>query len=371
MISYLFLGNVRGFEFIEPNQLLGGAEITLYDLSQYLLGRGHDVTVVQEWNENEVFEFHGVRIIGLKLPFGVKHPLQLNLFWKKALEEDDDRVHFHQYINAFPFGSSSMTGTCHGVAWDCPHIPAYRRKALVFINNFLVKRLKKIASCDSYLLRYVQSEFPDLRSKIEVIPNYVKTEIFNPQNDGGEIRSRFDGRQLILFPRNLTFGRGIHTAIDAVALLVSKFPDVVLLIVGDGPCKAWLQARVAQLRLQRNVVFEGHKEHFTAMPKYYAAADIVIIPSFCSEGTSLACLEAMATGKPVVVTNVGGLQDLVIDSFNGLVAKPTAASLAAKIELLLNDNQLRRRISGEAHNWVKNRHSFESWSKAYENFLEL
>jgi glycosyltransferase involved in cell wall biosynthesis len=87
---------------------------------------------------------------------------------------------------------------------------------------------------------------------------------------------------------------------------------------------------------------------FDEMPEVYRAADIVVIPTVYAEGTSLACLEAMACGKAVVATFVGGLPELIMDGYNGLLVEPTAAGVRAGIERLLSDSSLRIRLGRRA-----------------------
>lgn len=81
------------------------------------------------------------------------------------------------------------------------------------------------------------------------------------------------------------------------------------------------------------------------MPGIYRSADLVVIPTCYSEGTSLACLEALASKKPVIATNVGGLPDLIISGYNGLLIEPEETALLDAIKILVDNPHLRDTLS--------------------------
>ena len=79
----------------------------------------------------------------------------------------------------------------------------------------------------------------------------------------------------------------------------------------------------------------------------------------------------MATAKPVVVTNVGGLPDIVKDEFNGLVAKPNADSLAEKLEIMIKDKTRREGLAKNGMRWVKKYHNYKRWCQQYKGFFDI
>ncbi len=101
------------------------------------------------------------------------------------------------------------------------------------------------------------------------------------------------------------------------------------------------------------------------MPHIYRQADIVLIPTRSAEGTSLSCLEAMASGKAVIAGCTGGLTDLIIDGYNGLLLRPlTAKSLSESLELLINEPELRRSLGEKAQDTAR-AFSLEIWKKRW------
>lgn len=389
LIAYNFIGNTTGYYHFGKDVLIGGGEVYLYYLINFLKNEGHEVNLIQSGDKNETVNLDNVTIQKLKMPFAFKKDVDMinryfffNLLWKKSkLWKSSDRIHFHEYLNAFPRGNRKMTGTSHGINWDDSRFMRWDtfgiklriyRKYVRFLAKYAISHLKKIAANDTFLLRFVQSEIPQFRQNLEVILNFVDTDIFNPKNSGKELREKFgDDKTLILYPRNFGYGRGGLMMIDAIEKIVKKYPDVVLLMTGDGPEKPLAEKKVKSHKLDNNVKFIGHMNHFKDMPNLYSAVDIVTIPTTSVEGTSLSCLEAMATGKPVVVTNVGGLPDIVRDDFNGLVAKPNAVSLAEKLEIMLEDKSRREELAKSGLKWVEKYHNYKFWCQQYKSFFDI
>lgn len=399
IISYAFLGNQQIYK-TSTEKLVGGAEVYLYDLSQFLLSLGHQVKIIQGGEKEEKFDFHNIQIQRIKLPgicrkigFIPENFYEFNWLWKKYLDKDADRVHLHHMQHAWPLASSDMTATYHGVDWDIPKKEYLRYSAEIYptphkyflkpfysVNRFMNKKvfsryaitkLSKIASVDSFLLRYVQSEFPDYRNKIEVIYNYVNTEIFKPMPLNSLLKNKYKDRFVVLFPRNFSINRGVHYAIEAIKVVVKKYPEVLLIMAGDGVAKQFILIKAKEFKLENNIEIVGHIDHFTELPTYYNIADIVIIPTAYSEGTSLSCLEAMATGKPVITTNVGGLYDIIKNHENGIMINPSSNELSESIIYLIENSSERQRFGNSALATIHQSFTKSIWENKYKKFFTL
>ncbi|MFA4930461.1 MAG: glycosyltransferase family 4 protein [Patescibacteria group bacterium] len=399
IISYGFLGNQQIYK-TDIKQLVGGAEVYLYDLSKYLLSLGHRVKVIQSGEKNDEFIYDGIEVKTIKLPgicrkigFIPENYYEFNWFWIKYLDKSVDRVHLHYLQHAWPFASKDMTATCHGIDWDIPKneyiyyqkqvYPSpykYLLRPFYYFNRFSnrkiftkygIKHLKKILSVDSSLLRYVQSEYPDFRKKINVIFNYVDVNIFKPLPIDPIFSEKFKGKFIILFPRNLSINRGVHYIIEAMKIVIKKYPEVLLLITGDGIAKKYILKIINDYNLSKNVILLGRLNHYSELPKYYNLADLVVIPTAYSEGTSLSCLEAMATGKPVIATNIGGLYDIINSGQNGLIVQPDYREIAQGIIKILDDGTLRLNLGNSALETIKGKFSKEIWEAKIKTFFEL
>jgi glycosyltransferase involved in cell wall biosynthesis len=138
--------------------------------------------------------------------------------------------------------------------------------------------------------------------------------------------------------------------VDAVALVASSLPAVRLYLVGDGPEREVLIARVAAAGLIDRVIFAGWSSD---SPSWYAAADLVALTSD-REGTPLALIEAAAAGRPVVATDVGGVADVVVDGQTGfVVAADDVAAFAERIMRLVREPELRHTMGRAAPTHAK------------------
>ena len=387
IVAHSFIGKSTGYYNTKKDCLMGGGEVYLYDFAKFLINEGHDITVIQAGDKNEEIIFDGIKVrrfrplMRLKGAKGIIERYGFfNLGWKRHLDKDVDRIHLHDFLHGFPFGNQNITSTCHGITWDNPYFVKWDKQGIqlrlyrLFIRKiakYSIKHSKKIIANDSFLLRFVQSEIPQYRDKINVIFNYVNTEIFKPENKPKDIPGIKKSSKIIFYPRNFGYGRGAVNSVNAMKIVAKKHPEAVLVMVGEGPEKEYCINFVKKNKLTDNVNFIGHVDHFKDMPGLFAASTIAIIPSVSTEGTSLSCLEAMATKKPVIVTNVGGLIDIVIDEFNGLICKPNPESMAMQINKYLDNPELMDKMAKVGHDWVVKRHNYKLWCKKYKDALGL
>lgn len=185
--------------------------------------------------------------------------------------------------------------------------------------------------------------------KVVVIPPGVDLERFHPLNKD-EAKRRVGipcGNKNIMFAGRIEPLKGIDTLIQAMALIRHRCPDVMentcVAIIGGDPWADSLDAEMARLQTMREelgindlVLFLGAKDQ-DVLPNYYAAAEMVVMPSHY-ESFGMVALEAMAMGRPVIASEVGGLAFLVQDGINGYhVPTRNPEALAERIyELLTN-----------------------------------
>lgn len=163
--------------------------------------------------------------------------------------------------------------------------------------------------------------------------------------------------------------KDITTLIQAVKLLLDKGIEVSLTIAGDGPERVNLEHLSASLGIAGAVNFLGFRRD---VANVLAEIDLFVLCSL-SEGTSLTLLEAMAAGKPVVVTNVGGNSAIVNDGVNGLLVPPgDPVALADALQKLMADRDLRERMGATNIHTIQERYSLDRMASAYESlYTEL
>jgi glycosyltransferase involved in cell wall biosynthesis len=166
--------------------------------------------------------------------------------------------------------------------------------------------------------------------------------------------------------------KGFSFLIDAFAAARSSRPDLHLVLVGDGDLREKLQSRAREAGVSENVSFPGTvgRDEIAA---YFAAAQIVVVPSVHDrglvDGLPNVALEAMAAGRPLVATRVGGLPQLVREGENGLlVDEKDPAGLAGAILSLAGDPELRTRLGANARDEIRER---RSWDVVARRFVDL
>jgi glycosyltransferase involved in cell wall biosynthesis len=186
------------------------------------------------------------------------------------------------------------------------------------------------------------------RRKIDVVYNAVELARIDVEAPPGlrEELGGGDGRPLVLMPARLDAQKGHRVLFEAIP----QIPDATFLLAGEGPERESLEALAAQLGFADRVRFLGRRED---VPQLLAAADVFVLPSLY-EGSSLAVLEAMAAGIPIVSSAIGGTDELIEDGRSGLLVAPgDAAGLAAALRQVLGDPELRQGLATAARERVE------------------
>ena len=216
-------------------------------------------------------------------------------------------------------------------------------------------------------------------NKFTVIANAVNIEQFNvitPQ-DKAKNADLADSLQLtdcdvLGFLGSFYAYEGIDLAIAAMPTVLAKNPRARLLLVGGGPQEQNLKQQVTLLGLEGKVVFTGRVPH-SEVGKYYSLVDLLVYPRKAMRLTNLVTplkpLEAMAQGKPVLASDVGGHKELISDNETGFLFKAgDSVELAERLlELLADKNQLTSVLSN-GRNYVEN---VRNWRNSVSNYLPL
>ena len=156
----------------------------------------------------------------------------------------------------------------------------------------------------------------NIENEIQVIPNFVDTDLYKPSKDGG-LREHVapHGEKVLVHTSNFRVVKRVPDTIRVLEKVIKEIP-AKLLLVGDGPDRSECERLCRQLGLCDDVKFLGKQD---GLVEILNAADIFLIPSQ-SESFGLAALEAMACGLPVVSSNIGGLPELVRHNETGFIA---------------------------------------------------
>ncbi len=350
----------------------GGMNVYIRELSREMARRAHSMDIFTSWvdlgSPEVTIVDERTRVIQIRaggpdadkrsLPRFMPHFLQGVLDFQKRAGRSYDLVHSHYWL-------SGRVGHALKQRWEVPHV-------IMFHTLGEAKNQARLAEQEPYhriagerllaqgadrIICASQSEYETLLdqyqtppSRIMSIPCGVDTERFRPL---GRTRARrilglpFDS-PLALFVGRLDRLKGIDILLQATAEVQTDFR---LLLIGgdakDAKHKAELQQMAADLGITDRILFLDAVPHDT-IPLYYNAADVCVVPSYY-ESFGMVALEAMACGIPVVASRVGGLQETVRDGQTGfLVPWRSPSALAARLDQLLLDHALRRRLGREA-----------------------
>jgi glycosyltransferase involved in cell wall biosynthesis len=200
-------------------------------------------------------------------------------------------------------------------------------------------------------------------ASVHIVFNGTDLRRFSPEPGGKPVDPRF-GPNMIFACRQLFPRKGIRFLIEAAAQLTPRFPDLHLVLAGDGFERPELVALAERLGIGPRVTFLGWVPN-TALPPYYRAAAVSVIPSL-EEGFGIPAAEAMGCEVPVVATDAGGLPEVVEHGVTGLVVpRGDSTALAGAIGSLLEDPALRLRM-GKAGRERALKHF--DWDRTAEQF---
>ncbi len=211
------------------------------------------------------------------------------------------------------------------------------------------------------------------RSRITVIPNGIDADALGSgeRDEGLRARLGLAGRFVVGYLGNLDHWReGIEVLVDAVAELRARGRrEVALLVVGDGGQRPALEARAARQGVADACRFTGRVPH-EAVAQYYLQMDVLANPRVDERAarliTPLKPYEAMALGRPVLVSDLPALREIVDPPNRGLTAPPgDAGALADTIELLMDDAGLRDRIATAGRDWVRTERTWAANARRY------
>lgn len=346
-----------------PN--IGGIAAHIVGLSSALKRLGHIVTVVVPrptypwllpWTHKE--HIQNFNVIRLGIP---AIPRLGQLYYKfyianwlqRFIRSEYDVVHWHTFeedvVRRLKISAKVFTNhTSYFLECVANGERMQQTRRIVKPADMIIAPSRQLAQAT------VSAGYPD--SLIRIISNGVDTEFFSNTINGQYIRQRYDiasDECVILCPRRLEKKNGVIYWVRAIPiLLLSCKIRVRFLFVGDYQFDDEYSERqevlsgIAELGLGNQIIFTGAVPN-QEMPYYFAASDIVVIPSLM-EATSIAGLEAMSSGKPIVGTTVGGIPEIVSDGETGyLVPSGDSAALAEAAGRLVESPHLRE-IMGKA-----------------------
>jgi len=332
---------------------VGGVGVHIHTLSKKLVEEGHEVYVIT-YPHKDIKDIDGIHVIGTK---GINLPGIRGLMFKnnakKALEnllekEDIDIIHGH-YL--FPAGAAAVeVGKKHGIktyvtAHGSDMFEVYKKQPLL---RFLLKKVLRDADgvfVVSNALKHevIATGVAGIANKTKISWNSVDIDKFSPkENDSFKKENKLDDKPIVLFVGNLIKRKNAESLLEAKKVSES---DYYLVIVGDGPLFKRLNKKVQEENIP-DVIFTGSRDD---IENIIPSCDVLILPSF-SESFGLVLIEALACGKPVIGSDVGGISEIINDDVGLLVNPNKISSIAKAIDTIIDDDELRLALSLNARN---------------------
>lgn len=249
---------------------------------------------------------------------------------------------------------AKIVSTLHGYQESlyikyCLHPEKLPKTFYYFLAKFALKKIDHVYSCSYGLRTFYERSGIVKPKKIKVIQHgfdYPEMEVTERKNNSP---------QLVILGR-LIERKGHHFVLACMPELIKKFPDLKLVIVGDGEEEKNLQAMAAELKIDGNIRFEGYRMN---VRDYLAAADVVVVSSY-AEGLPLVIFEAFSAHKPVIAFDTIGCNEAVKNNVNGLLIEPfNVNDLRDGIERLLSDPESRKEFGENGFSELKSHFSLK------------
>lgn len=385
---------------------IGGVEVCIMSLSKELVAMGHEVTVLCGTGDKEFdVVIDGVRVVGIdfcglmrRTWNGSRLTLLRQFFFPFAVLlghgrkfDGYDVYHGHIYTSGLlakilaARNHAVLANTIHGSyydVWDVLTGPvsAYLyRKAERFFSMFLANTCDVQFHTGKYFAKMMIGWGAD-PDKLCVLQNGVDIPGFSSvfensvcdKEDGCDKYNKYSkcddsflglGVPVILTARRLVKKNGVEYLLAAMVQVLEQV-ECMLVIVGDGDERVYLEEMGRELGVSDNVMFTGAVAH-EMVGRYIAAATVAVVPSIM-EASSIFMLEAMAMGKAVVASNVGDIPDVINDDCGVLVEAMNADGIADAILQLLGDDELRMHVGGNARRRVENEFTIKKVAERVE-----
>lgn len=364
-----------------PPRIVGGIARVVNDLSKRLIKDGHEVTVVtyREGNAPYFEDDKGVKVY--RVDNFTIHPnnfidwvlqMNFNMIAKAneiiAKEGTFDVIHAHDWLVACAAKTLKhsydmpIVSTIH--ATESGRNSGIHDELQRYINDtewMLTYESTEVIVNSNYMKRELQALFGLPFEKINVAPNGININMFSGIERDYDFRRQYaaDHEKVILFMGRLVYEKGVQYVISAMPKILEAYKDAKLVIAGKGGMIDELKAQVNSMGIQEKVYFTGYMDA-KQVCKMYKCADISVFPS-TYEPFGIVALEAMLSETPVVVSDIGGLNEIVEHGVNGMKSYAgNPNSLADSILSLLYNPQLCDGIVKKAKTQVKNEFN---WTK--------
>lgn len=367
-----------------PPRIVGGISRVVHDLAQKLGEKNNEVHVITCWEQGtremekdkNVF-VHRVHTYDVSPNNFIDWVLQLNFALleqaNKLIHETGtfDIIHAHDWIVGFASRSlkcsysiplvSTIHATEHGRNWG---IHNETQRYINSVEWWLSYESWKVIVNSYYMKNEVRSIFQLPEDKVHVIHNGVNPDKFKGlERDYGFRRNyALDNEKIVFFVGRLVNEKGAQVLVEAVPKIISYYHDVKFVIAGKGPQMDYLHGKAAEMKVLHKIIFTGYIND-EDLSRLYKCADVTVFPSLY-EPFGIVALEGMVAEVPVVVSDAGGLGEIVNHGIDGMKAySGNANSLADSIMEILFNPEKAGEMKDRAYEKVKSMYNWDLISK--------
>jgi len=361
-----------------------GAEVMISQLCIGLRKKGHEVRVLAGDEEGDGQNISDYSFRATLRSFYLFNPFAIFALWRALRMYNPDIVHLHSVSKTSPFIllllkniPTVLTIHDHTVfdptrIIDTPlFIPYKKTFGGYFIDHYSVRYLLEkvrfyffrrfaknidiVFACSNFYAKCAEES--GMFNKVRVLHNGIDLPEYK----------QFINYNKLLFVGRLEDEKGVHILLDAMSEIVKLHPNAKLDIVGSGKQEEKLKSQTHRLKLDNSVFFHGYEESHD-VEKRYEETTLVIVPSLFPDNFPTVCLEAMAIGRPIVASKVGGIHEMVEHDQTGLLVTPgDTKGLSSAIMRMLENREEIERMSPEGVSRVKQYFSEEIYIDTTEN----
>ena len=360
-----------------PPRIVGGIARVVHDLSHAFAKQGHEVHVIT-YQEGETKEFekdgqvfvHRVTNYPINANNLIDWVMQLNFCMvEKAADVIKEYgkfnvIHAHDWLVAYAARTLKRTykiplvATIH--ATESGRNKGIHNKSQGYINDvewMLTYEASDVICNSMYMKNEIRNLFGKPVESIHVVPNGINVNKFEGKERDWEFRRNYaaDYEKIIFFAGRIVNEKGIQVLLNAAPKILASYPNVKFVIAGRGPCLDELKGLTEYLGLSQKVYFTGYLND-EQITKMYKAIDIATFPSLY-EPFGIVALEGMLAGAATVVSDAGGLNEIVSHRIDGM------KSYADSILECLYDETLCKQMAAKAHEKVVKEFNWETISK--------
>lgn len=389
--------SVLMFSWEFPPFKVGGLAAHVFDLSKMLVKKGLEVHVVtcsfpgtKDYEQIDGVHVHRFDAYAIPAPEFLQWDLNMNLLMERKAVEiiqkyNIDILHAHDWLVA-----SAAIGLKH--LYRKPLIATIHslergrrnglhndgQRMLDQIENLLIQEAWHNIVCSQYMLSLCHFSFNFPIDKMTIIPNGVRyndfsTELSKEEKIKHRLKYASEKDHIIGYIGRLVPEKGVNILLGAVRLVLKSVPKTKFVIAGEGWHRSELELIAKELGINDKVLFTGYLPEEDFLP-YLNVADILVVPS-TYEPFGIVALEGMATKTPIIVSDVGGLSEIIDHKWTGMkVPADNSRSLAESIIELLQNEKLSKLLVKNAIDKLK--HVYD-WSiiadytiKIYERTFE-